>query len=1288
MPFCSSRQITAFLVLTAALTACGEAADIDRVDVDDGAALLGIDGDLTLAAGTTILNEYAVVSANVAAGASSFIVANVADLSSPRFGALAAGDLLLLYQAEGATIDVTNTAAYGTVSALGSAGLYELTTVSSVNGNTINVACRLTNAYTTAGRTQAVRVPRVSTLTVPVGATLTSRDWDGTRGGIVAVQATKTITVDGAVDVVGRGFRGGSGADTNSNNGVVSFRSGSGVDGGEKGESIAGDAVVYATLNGNFGRGAPANGGGGGDAHNAGGGGGANGDNGRPYNGIGVMDGTVTGAAAYNLDPDFIANGNALTTSSGGGRGGYTFSDSNQNALTLAPGNGAWAGDSRRNVGGRGGHPLPANANTRVFFGGGGGAGDRNNAGNSAGGDGGGLVLLLAPTVAGTGAVNANGSPGGNTGVTPSDAPGGGGAGGSVIVQSTLLSGVSINANGAVGGTQPLTGSNEAEGPGGGGGGGFVATSGGVVTIAVNGASAGTSQSAALTEFPSNGGTRGANGLATPLVGALPICDGVVVGCGNAVLDEAEECDDGNLAVGDGCDSTCEIEAGALGVCSDGSEGNVVVAAATVLNTYFPGVGAANRGTTAVRVGTSRGAAVAVAAGDLLLLVQAQGAEIDTGASLAPGDPFGDGATFNDRAGFLSTNVSFMSGRYERVRATSAVVGGVVQIAGGGPGGGLINSYLSDATVTGAQGARAFQIVRVPEPRNLALNAGGSLQALEWNGSSGGVVAVAVLGTTTFAGGSIDASSRGFRGGQATTSGDNVQNRLGFAGAKGEGIAGTPTRVFVSATNTFATVTNGYPVAPEGVGAPGNGGSGAVRTNDAAGGGGGNVGRGGRGGRGTSNITSPDNQGSGIGGVDVFGNTTPTRQRLSLGGGGGGSSGDDALPGTGATSAGQSGGGLLLLWTNNVAGNTGSIVSNGATQPAGAGEGGGGGGAGGTILVSSNNRALNAAITVSANGGAGVSMTQNNDGGGGGGGGGQIVLHQTTATTQANGGAGGTSPQAGAFNGGAGTAGLVFGNAGDSAVFSCVFGSPPVAVDDAATTNEDTAVTVAVLANDSDPDGDALTARNPSTPAKGTAVVVGVNILYTPALDQNGSDSFTYQACDTALLCTTATVTITITPVNDAPIASNDAISVGEDSGATVVDVLANDTDVDSVLSVTVVTQPPVAQGSVTLVAGVVRFTPALNFNGSTSFTYTASDGALTSTATVSVTVTAVNDAPVANNDAVSVGEDSGATVVNVLANDTDVDSVLSVTVVTQPPVAQGAVTLVGGVVRFTPALN
>ncbi len=139
-----------------------------------------------------------------------------------------------------------------------------------------------------------------------------------------------------------------------------------------------------------------------------------------------------------------------------------------------------------------------------------------------------------------------------------------------------------------------------------------------------------------------------------------------------------------------------------------------------------------------------------------------------------------------------------------------------------------------------------------------------------------------------------------------------------------------------------------------------------------------------------------------------------------------------------------------------------------------------------------------------------------------------------------------------------------------------------------------------------------------------------------------------------------ATVSLTITAVNDAPVAANDSYGTNEDTTLTVgaPGVLANDSDVDGdSLSSIVVTGP--SHGSLTFNAnGSFSYTPAANYYGLDSFTYKANDGSLDSNvATVSITVTNVNDAPVAVNDAYTVVEDSSAHTVDVLANDTDVDN-------------------------------
>jgi VCBS repeat-containing protein len=255
----------------------------------------------------------------------------------------------------------------------------------------------------------------------------------------------------------------------------------------------------------------------------------------------------------------------------------------------------------------------------------------------------------------------------------------------------------------------------------------------------------------------------------------------------------------------------------------------------------------------------------------------------------------------------------------------------------------------------------------------------------------------------------------------------------------------------------------------------------------------------------------------------------------------------------------------------------------------------------------------------------------------------------------------------------------------------------PTAANDTYTVAEDTVLNVAaagVLANDSDADGDPLTAVLVSGPAHGTLTLnANGSFLYTPASNYNGSDSFSYKANDGTVDSNTATVTITISAVNDAPTAVNDAYTVAEDTPLNVAaaGVLANDSDVEgSPLTAVLVSGP--AHGTLTLNAnGSFIYTPAANFNGSDSFSYQANDVSLNSnTATVTVTVSAVDDAPTAVNDAYTVAEDTPLNVAaaGVLANDGDADGNPLTAVLVSGP-AHGTLTLnANGSFSYTPAGN
>ena len=217
----------------------------------------------------------------------------------------------------------------------------------------------------------------------------------------------------------------------------------------------------------------------------------------------------------------------------------------------------------------------------------------------------------------------------------------------------------------------------------------------------------------------------------------------------------------------------------------------------------------------------------------------------------------------------------------------------------------------------------------------------------------------------------------------------------------------------------------------------------------------------------------------------------------------------------------------------------------------------------------------------------------------------------------------------------------------------------PSAAGDSYSVAEDGTLNVSapgVLSNDSDPDGDTITAQLATGPANGTLTLNSDgSFSYTPNADYNGVDSFTYKATDShnTLSAAAATVSITVNAVDDPPVAQGDTKTVAEDSGQTTIDVLANDTDVDGdTMQIASVGNP--AHGKV-VVAGdnlSLSYEPAADYCGQDTFSYTLNGG---STANVSVTVDCVNDAPVANNDSATV--DAGGTVGGkVLTNDTDVE--------------------------------
>jgi uncharacterized repeat protein (TIGR01451 family) len=462
------------------------------------------------------------------------------------------------------------------------------------------------------------------------------------------------------------------------------------------------------------------------------------------------------------------------------------------------------------------------------------------------------------------------------------------------------------------------------------------------------------------------------------------------------------------------------------------------------VNTFYPGTAASvGIGSTSLVVGTADGSPP-IKKGDLLMIIQMQGADIDSTNT----DSYGDGSSGNNpnqgatnypasgvANGNLTTN--FTAGLYEYAVAKSDVplTGGTLDLTSP-----LINSYsnVDNGTSTSSAGQRRFQVIRVPQyssSSDAATSVSSTLTAPAWNGVKGGIFAMDVAGILTFASGTIDMSGRGFRGGGGKQYGGDSTNppllntdvvtlsTRKANGSKGEGIAGTPKYLLDgnTASSTLITGTNeGYPDGSFGRGAPGNAGGGGsdgypqTKINgvavapvvagtgygngqNAGGGGGSNGGIGGKGGKTWSSALPYGGDGG-----SVF-PATPTR--LIMGGGGGAGSTNDATstagPSGALASSGAPGGGIIMVRAAAITG-TGSIVSNGQ-KPVGipANDASGGGGAGGSILVVTDNGST-AGLTLTANGGAGG----NNTGGGsvpahgpGGGGSGGVIFNSSSTGT-------------------------------------------------------------------------------------------------------------------------------------------------------------------------------------------------------------------------------------------------------------------------------------------------
>jgi uncharacterized repeat protein (TIGR01451 family) len=472
-----------------------------------------------------------------------------------------------------------------------------------------------------------------------------------------------------------------------------------------------------------------------------------------------------------------------------------------------------------------------------------------------------------------------------------------------------------------------------------------------------------------------------------------------------------------------------------------------------VLNTYYPGKASVAAGATSITVGAATGAGSAIAAGNLLLVIQMQDASINDSNTVA----YGNGYTGQ---GFTALN---SAGDYEFVTAQSAVAttGGALTISGAGLGGGLVFPYHSSAASATA-GQSTFQVIVVPQYSTASFSAATPPTALAWNGSTGGVLSLDTSDTLTLNGATVSVSGLGFRGGAGMqlTGGGGANTDYhqpapatytGAAGGepgwdanKGEGIAGTP--MWVESNQTFlqTTTTVGYPSGTAGTdgsmarGAPGNAGGGGTdgdpqtaspggNDQNDGGGGGGNGGAGGFGGDSWNTNLSLGGEGG-----------TPfpaTINRIALGGGGGAGTRNNS-DGDNQASGGAAGGGIVIIRTYLLSG-TATLTANGASAyNLTANDAGGGGGAGGSIVVLSANGG-ESGLTLQANGGNGGNAWEtepytlaNRHGPGGGGGGGVVLISGTPASVSVAGGASGLTENPGVpYGSTAGTAGTSVTNA-------------------------------------------------------------------------------------------------------------------------------------------------------------------------------------------------------------------------------------------------------------------
>ncbi len=693
-----------------------------------------------------------------------------------------------------------------------------------------------------------------------------------------------------------------------------------------------------------------------------------------------------------------------------------------------------------------------------------------------------------------------------------------------------------------------------------------------------------------------------------------------------------------------------------------------------VVNTYFSSVTSIASGSTSIIVGPGVGASTPITFGDLLLIIQVQGANVQGDNT----NLYGDNSPSAPANGYLNS-AELTAGLYEYAVASSnlPIGGGTLNLLSG-----TFNGYTHrDNTSGSSQGQSRYQVIRVPQYSSISLSA--NLVPLAWNGKAGGVIALDVAGVLNFNGFVINASGSGFRGGGGRQllgapggTGTDYLNvaSLNFHGNKGEGIAGTP-RFIDSAGSLADNIQEGYPNGSTGRGAPGNAGGGGTdarpgnNDENVGGGGGSNGGTGGRGGN-SWNTNSP--VGGDPGGV--FNEVSTIRIVMGGGGGSGTTNDGTGTPAAGLASSGAAGGGLVFIAAGSVAG-AGTITADGANaNNTVTNDGSGGGGAGGSVIIFIANLNSLANIAVSSKGGNGGTNTGGgaSHGPGGGGGGGVVYANGTlNAATSVAGGANGltaTSPGPANYGSTAGSTGILVQNISAPitaiAAIACI--PPPTASNVVAPVQNNAYGQTSIpslLAND--PYGviaaytiltvpaatqGVLYLCNPGCAPITAGQVVSpadiANLKFDPAPTFTGNAVFTYAATNATTIPSNIAI-YTIPVKNEPPLADNLLTQVMiNTAGAQVLPALAG-ADGDGTITTYNITSVPNASTEGSLVfcsngtspctgseiaitgpvsltpaqAASISFTPVVTFVGNTGFNYTVTDNSGSTSPAASVTI-------------------------------------------------------------------